>query len=276
MARVVEGSSVSPLKVSGRPRRIIPFVLGFEPVSEAVSVRGGSSFRYLLEPVTAAAVEYEDGWVLLDGGFDPTRLRDRQRRIADFTYENYLPIVPPGDPLVDQVAHAGLEWERLAGAAITHAHFDHTGAARLLRPHQPLLVQRAEWEHIRHTPSERAAFLFRDDFAHPDLVIGLVDGDVELAPGLSAIDTAGHTPGHQSFVVELPRSTVVLAGDAADLRINVDRRIPTGSTVGPEGERLARRAIERLAAFESTVPGAEVWPSHDPHWRPWADVLARL
>ncbi|MCC2032468.1 N-acyl homoserine lactonase family protein [Microbacterium allomyrinae] len=272
MTTVVEWTDVAPLALEGRPRRIVPLVLGFEPISEAISMRGGSSFRHLLEPVTAAAVEFDSGWVLLDGGFDPARVRDPALRAASFGYENYLPVVPPGDPLVDQIAEAGLEWDDLAAAAITHAHFDHTGAARLLRSSQPLLVQRREWEHVCTTPSERDAFLFRDDFAHPDLTIAVLDGDVELAAGLRAIDTAGHTPGHQSFVVEWGERVLVLAGDAADLRVNIERRVPTGSTSGADGEHLADRAIQRLADLDGR-PGTEVWPSHDPDWQPWREIV---
>lgn len=272
MTRVLPWAEVPALRVGGRPSRLVPLVLGFEPIAESVSLRGGSRFRHLLEPVTAAAVVYDEGWILLDGGFDPARLRDPRERARRFTYESYLPVLPPGDPLVDQIAEAGLEWDQLAAAAISHAHFDHTGAARLLRADQPLILQRREWEHVRAVPSERQAFLFRDDFAHPQLTLALLDGDTSIAPGLEAIDTSGHTPGHQSFVVALSGRTVVLAGDAADLHANIVRRIPTGSTAVPEDALLAERAIERLAdlAAEHTT---EVWPSHDPDWEPWARVL---
>lgn len=47
----------------------------------------------------------------------------------------------------------------------------------------------------------------------------LADGDAEIAPGVSAVLTAGHTPGHQSFVVSLDESAggagFVFAFDAA-------------------------------------------------------------
>ncbi|MET0829494.1 MAG: N-acyl homoserine lactonase family protein [Microbacterium sp.] len=272
MTVVFDWTDAATLALEGRPQRLVPLVLGFEPICEAISVRGGSSFKHLMEPVTAAAVVFDRGWVLLDGGFDPARIRDPASRAASFDYENYLPIVPPGDPLVDQIAEAGLDWHDLAAAAISHAHFDHTGAARLLHHEQPLLMQRREWDHVRTAPSERAAFLFRDDFDHPRLTVALLDGDVEIAPGLHAIDTAGHTPGHQSFVVELPGRTVVLAGDAADLRANIERRVPTGSTAAPEDDQRAVAAIGRLAALDAQA-GIEVWPGHDPEWGPWREVV---
>jgi N-acyl homoserine lactone hydrolase len=263
-----------PLAVSGMPRRLEPLVVGFEVIAEAISVSGGSGFRHLLEPVTAAAVVFDEGWVLIDGGFDPRRVRDRALRSRSFDYENYTAVVPPGDPLVDQIAGLGLDWAHLAAAVLSHAHFDHTGAARLLAPGQPLIMQRAEWDHVTSVDDERAAFLFREDLEREGLSVLLVDGDTALAPGLRVLDTAGHTPGHQSVVVELPERTVVLAGDAADLRANIERGISCGSTVGATGPAAAEAAIRRLQALDA-APGVEVWPGHDPEWGPWREVIDR-
>jgi N-acyl homoserine lactone hydrolase len=261
-----------PLALRGTPQRIVPMVLGYEPIPEGLSLAGGSTFRFLLEPVTAAAVVYDEGWVVIDGGFDPSRIRDPRVRREAFDYENYLPIVPPGDPLLDQVAAAGLSWDSLAAALLTHAHFDHSGAARMLAPHQPLLMQRREWQHVHDTTEPHRAFLFVEDLVRPGLTVVLLDGDTEIAPGLTALDTAGHTPGHQSFMVELPDQTVVLAGDAADLRANIEGRVPCGSTVGPRGESDARAAIDRLSALDG-VERTSVWPGHDPEWEPWREAI---
>lgn len=264
-----------PLRLGGRPRRVIPLVVGFEVIREDVSVAGGSGFRHLLEPVTAAGVVFDEGWVLVDGGFDPVRVRDRALRTASFDYENYAPVVPDGDPLRDQIAAHGLAWGALAAAAVSHAHFDHTGAVRLLTPDQPVLLQEREWEHVRTAADPRAAFLFRDDLVREDREIVLLDGDTTLAPGLRALDTSGHTPGHQSFAVELPGRTVVLACDAADLRRNVERAIPCGSTVGVDGPERAVRAVRRLRDLDAR-PDVEVWPGHDPDWPAWREVVEAL
>ncbi len=269
---VVDHATLPPLRLSGRPRRLVPMVVGFEAIPEAVSLHGGSTFRHLMEPVTAVAVVFDEGWVLVDGGFDPARIRDRAVRTASFDYENYTPIVPPGDPLVDQIAEARLDLADLAAALLTHAHFDHTGAARLLAADQPLLLQRREWQHVRETTDPRGNFLFRADLDRDGLTLGLLDGDTPLAEGLTAIDTSGHTPGHQSFVVELPERTVVLAGDAADLLDNVEREVRCGSTVGTDGPAAADRAISRLAALHRR-PSSEVWPAHDPDFPTWSAVV---
>ena len=38
----------------------------------------------------------------------------------------------------------------------------------------------------------------------------MVDGDTELLPGVTLIETSGHAPGHQSVLVRLPKTGAVL------------------------------------------------------------------
>lgn len=42
----------------------------------------------------------------------------------------------------------------------------------------------------------------------------LLDGDTELLPGIRVIATSGHTPGHQSLLVETGQGLVVITGQA--------------------------------------------------------------
>lgn len=255
------------LAVGGRPRHLHPLVVGYEPIPESLSLLGGDPGRYLLEPVTAAAVVYDEGWVLLDSGFNVDIVRDPVQRAHHFNFESYTAVVPPGDPLVDGIAAAGLSWGDLAGCAISHVHVDHTGGLRLLAPDVPVLMQRAEWDY-GSTHATTADAVIVSDFTRPGLDIVLLDGDTALAPGLDALDTSGHTPGHQSFSIELRSSRVVLACDAADLRANVTGRIPCGSTMRPGDTAAARVAIERLHDLDQE-DGTEVWPGHDPDWWAW-------
>ncbi|WP_432564227.1 N-acyl homoserine lactonase family protein [Kineococcus sp. SYSU DK003] len=259
--------------MSGPPVRLVPMVLGFEPIPESISLAGGDPARFLLEPVTAAAVEFRDGWVLLDTGFDATIVRDPARRAAQYDYACYTAIVPPGDPLPDQLAAAGLSFADLRGCALSHLHLDHTGGLRFLVDGPPVLVQRAEWEFATTRAGHRHTYA-PGDYLRPGLDVRFVDGDTVLAQGLTALDTRGHTPGHQSFAVELGDRTIVLACDAADLRANLDQRRPCGWTVDPGDALAAQRAVDRLRALDDT-PGTEVWPGHDPvFWAGREPVLA--
>jgi glyoxylase-like metal-dependent hydrolase (beta-lactamase superfamily II) len=262
--------------MTGGPHRAVPgppvalhhFVLGYEPIPEWMSIVGGARDRYLLEPVTAAAIEYGEGrWVLLDTGFNVATVRDPTARAAHFNYDSYTAVVPPGDPLLDQTAERGLDWSLLAGAAISHLHLDHSGGLRHLSGGPPVFVQRTEWQFATGAAGLAHTY-FRDDYLEPDLDIRLLDGDTVLAAGLTALDTRGHTPGHQSFRIDLGDRCIVLACDAADLRRNITEARACGTTVAPELIPAAERAIARLHALDVTA-GCEVWPGHDPDWWAW-------
>jgi glyoxylase-like metal-dependent hydrolase (beta-lactamase superfamily II) len=257
----------APISTAGPPERIVPLVLGYEPIPESISIRGGDPRRFLLEPVTGAAVVYADAWVLVDGGFNLDIIRDRARRIQHYDYESYTAIVPPGDALAEGIASAGLKWDALALVALSHLHLDHTGGLRLAPDGVPAALQRREWEWLQGGAGHDDVVIASDLLDSGARVL-LLDGDTVLAPGFEALDTAGHTPGHQSFRIELPDRTVVLACDAADLRRNIEQCVPCGWTARPDDALLAEVSIARLAALDADV-GVEVWPGHDPDWHAW-------
>ncbi|SKA97562.1 Metallo-beta-lactamase superfamily protein [Agreia bicolorata] len=256
-----------PFALAGPPRRVVPLVLGYEPIAESLSLRGGDPSRFLLEPVTGAIVVYDNGWALVDGGFDLDGVRDPILRAARYDYESYTAVVPPGDALAEGVSAAGLEWSDLAFCAISHVHLDHTGALRLVPAGTPVALQRREWQWLT-SGIGRSAVVVPSDILDRDVDVVLLDGDTVLAPGFTALDTRGHTPGHQSFRIDLAGRSIVLACDAADLERNLTERIPCGWTAVPGDDELAARSLERLADL-MVEPGVEVWPGHDPAFSAW-------
>src|SRR5690606_14903690 len=103
------------------------------------------------------------------------------------------------------------------------------------------------------------------DWAAPDVEWRLLDGDEELAPGVWAVSTPGHTPGHQSFRVDLPDTgTWIMAGDAADLAQNFLDNVPCGGYAGgtDEDERNAHASFRKLLELASETR-AHLIPGHD-------------
>ncbi len=255
------------MELKGRPRRLYCFTFGWEPIPESTSLKGGADDRFLLEPVTGAAVVFDEGWVLLDTGFNPDLIRDPVLRAENYVKPSYAAIIPPGDPLVDQVAAAGLSLSDLAFCAISHLHCDHSGGLRLLVDGPPVVIQERELDFGMNDATVHDAFL-RADYAREGLDWKLIDGEHELADGLRVVPTFGHTPGHMSFAIDLRvTGTVVLACDAADLRENIDLVIPCGTTTGPALEDAAQRSIELLHEMDAH-DGISVWPGHDPVFWP--------
>jgi N-acyl homoserine lactone hydrolase len=76
----------------------------------------------------------------------------------------------------------------------------------------------------------------------------------------------GHTPGHQSFIVDLDDSIggggFVFAFDAADLTENIDQELAVGSFINVEPEDTIEQ-IRRLKAI-AAERGYRLIPDHDP------------
>ena len=91
----------------------------------------------------------------------------------------------------------------------THLHFDHCGQNPVFK-HAPFYVQRSELERARRDSS-----WLTDWFDFAGARFELLDGDGEIAEGVRAVATPGHTVGHQSILVRGAGGEEVLIGDAA-------------------------------------------------------------
>ena len=119
--------------------------------------------------------------------------------------------------------------------------------------------------------------MFRIDYDDPRIEWELADGDIELAPGVDAVLTAGHTPGHQSFVVELDASVggggFVFAFDAADLTENIEYELAVGGFINCDASDTIE-PIRRLKAI-ARERNLRLVPGHDPVvWPALTDELA--
>jgi len=80
-------------------------------------------------------------------------------------------------------------------------------------------------------------------------------GEVELLPGVRLVPTPGHTPGHQSLVVEGMAGRTVLIGQAVYTRAEWDGSTdPAESGAESAWDRAAyRSSVARLRAFRPDV-----------------------
>ena len=91
----------------------------------------------------------------------------------------------------------------------THLHFDHCGGNRLFAG-LPIYVQRIEREAARQPDYTIPEWVEFEGASYVEL-----DGDAEIVPGVRVLPTPGHTPGHQSVLVDTDDGLVVVAGDVA-------------------------------------------------------------
>ena len=256
-------------------RRIVLLTLGWEDLPRSVSVHGAPASERLREPVPGVLLECDGGWLLLDTGFNTALIRDPYLRRRYYPDPAYRPVLPgPGEPLEETLAAAGVDLAAVHAVAVSHLHSDHAGGLKLFSGRVPVHVQDAELAYgLSGGPGPEAHSIYRADFDDPRIDWRRASGDVEIAPGVTAVLTAGHTPGHQSFVVDLDGGGgFVFAFDAADLTENIEEELPIGSTIGVD-PRESLEPIRRLKAI-AAERGYRLVPGHDPYV--WPALTAEL
>jgi glyoxylase-like metal-dependent hydrolase (beta-lactamase superfamily II) len=229
-----------------------------------MSVFGGDPNVRIRQPVPGLLLEVDGGWLLLDAGINEVLFRDAQlrRRFANPDIETEL--VDGEDNVEAAFAAVGIDPEDVVAVGVSHFHFDHVGGLKHFAGRVPVHAQRAEVEHglrAAHPAPEREG-IFRIDFDDPAIDWRLADGDTALVPGVTALLTRGHTPGHQSFLVELATGGgYVFAFDAADLRENIDDERAIGETPYARPDETVE-TIRRLKAI-AAERGYPVIPGHD-------------
>jgi N-acyl homoserine lactone hydrolase len=208
-------------------------------------------------PITCYLVRTSDITVLFDTGLSPRAVPGLLRNdpMARFT---------DADLLVHRLDAVGLAPSDVDVVVLSHLHYDHAGGAELF-PKSELLVQRDEYAAAHFPPPFLASFYYRKNFDLPSYRWRLLDGDTELVPGLSVLRSDGHTPGHQSLLVDLPATgPVILAGDACYWQEHLEAERVPGVVWNPAA---ALHSIKRLKTLARLV-GGRVFPAHDPHfWR---------
>jgi glyoxylase-like metal-dependent hydrolase (beta-lactamase superfamily II) len=258
-------------------RRIVPLTFGWEELPQTVSIHGGDPRVRLREPVPGVLLQLDGGWMLLDTGFNVPLVRDPllRRRFHGRNHDIHPQLLPDDRDSLDVAFEAvGVDPRDVAVVALSHLHNDHVGGLRWFAERVPVHLQRRELEYGlgggRPGDGPEQHGIFRIDFDDPIVDWCLADGEVELAPGVTAVPTYGHTPGHQSFVVALEERAAracgvpgfVLAFDAADLQRNIDEELAVGGFIDCPPEQTVE-AIRRLKAI-GRERGFRLVPGHDP------------
>ncbi|MFO1116773.1 MAG: N-acyl homoserine lactonase family protein [Beijerinckiaceae bacterium] len=176
--------------------------------------------------------------------------------------------LPPPDPaatrwkrpkkLLAQLAELGVKPGDLKYVAVSHSHPDHIGNVELF-PQTMLLVQKAEHEWP-------APLGMRFKAEHPATKL-TGDHDVFGDGSVVLLSTPGHTPGHQSLLVRLPKTgALVLSGDAVHFRSNWDNRVTPTMNTDPGATQASLQKIADTLAKEK----AQLWINHD---KPQRDSL---
>ena len=144
-------------------------------------------------PVNVHVIDHPEGRALVDTGM--TELH---------------PAVADMDPRLSPLSQQDFDLAGIDIVVNTHLHFDHCGGNHLFAG-RPIYVQRRELDDARNQED----YTIREWVDAAGVQYVLVEGELELLPGLRLVPAPGHTRGMQVVVVETERRRVVVGGDVA-------------------------------------------------------------
>jgi len=208
-------------------------------------------------PFSCLVVQSGDRTVLIDTGLGPVNM-------FGFT----------GGALLTELASAGFKPEDIDTVFITHLHIDHCGTVALPDGDKhkavfPNATYMWSSDEDRFWRSAEARTLARAGAADlmPKMFAAIEgkfkaadDGDI-IAPGINAIGTPGHTPGHAGVILSSDGERAFILGDAISCPVQLEQ--PEWSGMGDMDKALARRTQEAVAK-EAESSGALLTAAHFP------------
>ena len=243
-----------------RAIRLWPLLTGTQRYEKVVSTRNRGHGEYIQAPILAYLIETPNGRVLYDVGCDYRKVSTPELRAHYFDPMRPLfdpPIVTEEQRIPSYLERLGLTSKDIDVVFLGHLHFDHAGGLCDV-PGCDVHVHQAELDAVA---TGVYSGVFTEELVGKD-AWHLQSSDYQVAPGVRAICTPGHSAGHMSLVIELPRGRpVVICGDAADLQENLTDEIAPGYC-WQDNEPLALDSIRKLKSIEREER-AELWPNHD-------------
>ncbi len=163
--------------------------------------------------------------------------------------------------LEDGLAQIGVRSDEIPTVINTHLHFDHaggntyrdeTGKIRPSFPRARYVVKRGEYDFATHTNERTAASYFPHNI-NPVVASGqfeFVVREKEIVKGVRVVSTPGHTPFHQSVLIESAGERALFLGDVVPTSAHLSLPWIMGYDVEPLVTLETKRRILRQAAEE--------------------------
>ncbi len=167
--------------------------------------------------------------------------------------------------LLDNLRATGTEPSDIDTVIITHAHPDHVGgtldeAGNLVFADARYFVSRDEWDFWTSDAATTKASPPMVNIARQNLEplrdrLTFIDAAFEIVPGISALATPGHTPGHIALSIASEGEQLLHVSDAVLYPLHLERPewTPVFDTSPEEAAASKRRIFDRAAEEEALV-----------------------
>lgn len=174
----------------------------------------------------------------------------------------YGTIAPGKSNLLPQLQEMGLSPDAIDMVLLTHMHMDHAGGLlshkQRVFPKAKVVVSKPELDYwldlARKDPGNANAALVKtvSEVYGEDIPAPFSFGD-SILPGVTAVDAAGHTPGHTVFLFEADGKKLLIVGDllhAAALQFPLPQECASYD-INKDGAVKSRVKILEMAAKDS-------------------------
>lgn len=174
--------------------------------------------------------------------------------------------------LVGELAARGLRPDDVDVVVDSHLHFDHCGGNTTRQgdrvvptfPNAEYWVQRVEWDDATH-PNERTRSTYLAENLQPVADFGqlrLVDGPIEILPGVQWQATPGHTRAHTSIVIESGNDSAIFTVDVCPFMAHLER---IAWVAAVDTEPLVSMETKRRVVADALANNRLVLFDHDPN-----------
>jgi N-acyl homoserine lactone hydrolase len=160
-----------------------------------------------------------------------------------------------------QLAEIGVKPSQVTRIAFSHSHSDHVGNGNMFAG-ATLYIQKAEFDAAFGPDPGKYNFAPATYDKLRTTPMKIIEGDYDVFGdgSVTIISTPGHTPGHQSLLVRLPKSgNIVLSGDLAHFEENWKNRFAPSFNFSPEQSVASMNKVAALLEANHAV----LWINHD-------------